>query len=139
MRDTERQKVESTSTIEKTVPVVRASSEIRTQSFSVGGIAGIVLGLLLLIAGAIEWSSAGSQVRRAFGQGDPIAILLFILGSLAVVLGFFLGFSLLSITRTNDPSATVEDRLRRLDDLRSEGLIAESEYQQRRAEIVASL
>ena len=102
-----------------------------------------VFGLLLVVAGLIQWNSAESQIRRGFGREDSTAVPLFIFGIPALLIGLF-GALLLSGQSPPAPSteanpSTAEERLRQLDESRSKGLLSDAEYEQHRKDIIASL
>jgi hypothetical protein len=112
-------------------------SEPSTHSGTIFG----VIGVLLLVFGAMRWNSAGSQLQRALGGTDGFALLIFAAGAVALAMGFSIGFSLPSSNASSPSSVTytAEERLRRLDDLRSKQLISDSDYDLRKKEIIASL
>lgn len=116
--------------------IVGAAQQSRTV-----GIVLAFIGVLLIVFGAMRWSSAESQIRRAFGQTDVVAIFLFIGGAVALLIGF--SRSLTSSPSTSDSpplsNNSVEERLRRLNDLRAKQLLSDAEYEQRRKDIIASL
>jgi len=107
-----------------------------------------VIGFALLILGAIRWNSAASQLVRAFGGSDGLGVLL-LLGGFA---GLVLGLSLFAngqgspsaapaSTAGQAPAAkmSVEARIRELTDLQSKGLITESEFDEKKRDIIRSL
>lgn len=100
-----------------------------------------VIGILLIIFGSIQWSSAESQLRRALGEDDLLAISLFVGGGIALLVGITIGLRSWPSVSTSPPPITnsVEERLRQLDTLRSQQLISDAEYAQRRKNIIASL
>jgi cation transport ATPase len=136
---------------EAAAPVHSQGDEARTSTASSITTTGIVLaisGVLLIVLGGIQWSSAASQIRRAFGQTDVLAILLFIAGAIALLIGLIgllnafsrgPGSSPAGSDSSHPASTSVEARLRRLDDLRAKQLISDAEYEQRRNDIIASL
>jgi hypothetical protein len=116
------------------------------------GIVFAVSGVVLLVFGALRWSSASSQIIRAFGGSDNFAVLLFILGAGALAMGVYIlntfpaARIVETISRIRPQSeesgiseSPVEQRLRQLDDLKVKGLLSESEYVERKAAIIATL
>ena len=104
------------------------------------GIILAIVGLILIIFGVIQWTSLASQGRRALGDIDVLGISLFVGGAVALLLGSSSLASSLFVSYT-PPTVTksTEDRLRQLDDLRLKGLISDTEYEQRRKDIIASV
>ncbi len=100
-----------------------------------------VLGILLIVFGAMQWSSAASQIQRAFGQADLLAISLFVSGGVALLIGLAISIASSGSVANSPPPVTnsVEERLRQLDKLHSQHLISDPEYEQRRKDIIASL
>lgn len=117
---------------------IRASSPDTTRQ--AGGVVGVI-GILLLVFGAIRWNSLASQIARGFGGSDGVGLLLLLAGAAAVAIGSWHYFDA-SSARGNLPSAvsrSAEDRIRQLDDLRSKHLITDAEFEQRKKDIIASL
>jgi hypothetical protein len=106
----------------------------REPGIIIGGI-----GLLLLIFGALRWNSAESQLARAFGQTDGLGIMLLLGGGIGLVLGLYLGFAIIPAPVAPVSPKSVEERIRQLNGLRSNNLITDVEYDQRKREILASL
>lgn len=123
-------------------PIQRSIHDDSTPA--IGRNAGVVIGiagLLLLLFGALQWSSIGSQVARAAGQTDGLGIALLLAGAAGVIVG---GYAVLSVSQPSaapqpTSSRSVEERLRQLDELRSKNLITDAEHAQRKSEIIASL
>jgi uncharacterized membrane protein YidH (DUF202 family) len=108
-------------------------------------IAGVV-GILLFVFGAIQWSSAESQLRRAFGQTDGLGLFLFLAGGASLLYGVLSGLGILpgspsgsTVASPSPPVTSVEERLRLLDELRSKQLLSDSEYEQKKRDIIGSL
>jgi hypothetical protein len=113
---------------------------VESQPPAIGGILGAA-GAALVIWGMFRWNSAESQLIRLLGQPDSMLLTLFIVGGCAVVAAIALGMSP-KATPTSSPVAaieSVEDRLRRLQDLKEKQLISDSEFEERKRQIIGSL
>jgi hypothetical protein len=122
-------------------PVV---TESRAETGAKKGAAIAVIGLMLLLFGALRWSSMESQLIRAFGGSGGLGAALLLAGALGIVVGASLYFSRPSGSEgpsavSPAPAPSVEARLRQLDELRSKGLITDADYEQRKREILAAL
>lgn len=120
--------------------------------FPIGREGAIVLsiaGLICFVIGVLRWNSIGWQIARGFGQTDGVGMLLLLGGAVGLIVGGYALFaspsaprSLVSATAPRPPAtnaASVEDRIRQLDDLRSKNLITEAQHEQRKQEIISSL
>ena len=98
------------------------------------------LGGLCIILGVVQLNSAGSQFTRAIGGRDDTATTLIVIG-FVLLLGGLLAFALRRTTSPTDSaqSDTPEQRLSRIEELRSKGLISKPEYQRLRSEILKQL
>lgn len=115
------------------------SLEVVVEHSKTIGVVFTVIGLLLVVFGALRWDSTASQLLRAYDRTDFIGIVLFTIGGLALVAGLSPLVSSSVSKKSSHVTTSVEDRLRLLDELHSKQLISDSEYQQRRQDIVTSL
>ena len=127
---------------------VRASSGQPSGNSREAGIIFSVVGLVLLIVGAIRWNSAASQLVRAFGGSDGLGFVLLFGGITGLALGLYL-FAASPVSTSVAPISapipapaaklSVEGRIRELTDLQSKGLITEAEFHEKKREIINSL
>ena len=102
-------------------------------------------GLVLLLFGALRWTSLESQLLRGFGRTDGLGLGLLLCGAVGAIYGGweFLSRNPVPPSRGPVPSAaeagSVESRLRQLEDLKAKGLIDPTDYEQRKREIISSL
>jgi len=113
----------------------RVVNSARQSGIVIGGI-----GFLVLVFGALRWNSVGSQLARELGQTDGLGILLLLGGGIGLLWGLYLAFA-------TDPAPlaapvvpkSAEERIRQLNELRSNNLISDVEYEQQKRDIIASL
>lgn len=99
-----------------------------------------IAGFVLLVLGALRWNSIGSQVARGMGQTDDLGIIMLLGGAAGLIFGGYSFFGSNGADISSLPkSTTVESRLRQLEDLRAKNLITDSQYEQRKQEIISSL
>lgn len=112
------------------------------------GVVFSVVGFVLLILGALRWNSAASQLVRTFGGSDTLGVVLLLGGAVGLALGLYLyasgqvGPSVASVsTPVQGPVAklSVEARIRELADLQSKGLITQTEFDEKRRDLINSI
>lgn len=122
---------------------LKPQAPIQTSSVSPGLVFAII-SLFLLGWGVIRWNSVDSQIVRGVGGQDGLAVSLFIGGALLMIGAVVSGV-------TSSPPATptpvsespaqlsTEDRLRRLQDLHAKSLISDTEFAERKSDILGSI
>jgi hypothetical protein len=112
------------------------------------GIIFAVVGFVILMLGAIRWNSAASQLVRTFGGSDGLGVLLFLGGVTGLALGLYLivagqvspsAAPLATPVQASVAKLSVEARIRELADLRSKGLITDTEFDEKKKDIIGSL
>jgi hypothetical protein len=112
------------------------------------GVVIAIVGFVLLMLGAVRWNSVASQMVRGFGGSDGLGVLLLLFGSIGLATGLCLFVAGQATPAAAPPSTpvqtpeanlSVEARIRKLADLRSKELITDTEFDEKKRDILGSL
>jgi len=125
--------------VEETQARQQHEQRVRTPRSGTRSIVLVVVGVFLFIAVVLDVNHQWNT-RRVVDIG-LMHILAFVGGIASTLVGLRSFFKSSPTSQDSPPpvGTSVEDRLRRLDDLRAKHLISDAEYEQRKKEIIGSL